>query len=323
MALARATGVAVVGVAGHLVDVQADIAAGLPGLTLIGLPDAALHEARDRIRAAVVNSRETWPSQRITVGLFPATLRKSGSGFDLAIAAAVIAADGKIPADALTGRVLLGELSLDGRLRPLRGVLPAVLAASRAGVERVVVPVENAAEAALVPGMAIEPVTDLICLLELLRGQLTGGDLPAVPQRLPAQPSAGPDLVDVAGQARGRLAIEVVGRGGPPLVVAGPPGRGPPRLAERGQGGLAGRRRSGGVGLAGHVGLRRELGDPARGPGVAVGGRRRPHEGQGRRLAEGRVGVEHHPQVGRPRVDVGARLVVALGDAEGEHQLVG
>ncbi len=233
MALARTTGVAVVGVAGHLVEVQADIASGLPGLTLIGLPDAALHEARDRIRAAVVNSREHWPGQRITVGLFPATLRKSGSGFDLAIAAAVIAADGKIPTDALAGRVLLGELSLDGRLRPLRGVLPAVLAASRAGVERVVVPVENAAEAALVPGMAIEPVTDLAGLLGLLRGQLSDADLPAVPVPLPGEPAVGPDLVDVAGQARGRLAIEVVAAGGHHLYMQGPPGSGKTMLAER------------------------------------------------------------------------------------------
>jgi magnesium chelatase family protein len=233
MALARANGVALLGVTGHLVEVQADIASGLPGLTLIGLPDAALHEARDRIRSAVVNSGEAWPARRITVGLFPATLRKSGSGFDLAIAAAVLGADGKVPPEALAERVLLGELSLDGRLRSLQGVLPAVLAASRAGVERVVVPVDNAAEAALVPGMAIEPASDLACVLGLLRGQIASADLPAVPRLLPSRPAVGPDLADVAGQSRGRLAIEVAAAGGHHLYMQGPPGSGKTMLAER------------------------------------------------------------------------------------------
>ena len=140
MPLARAFSVALIGLDGHVVEVEADLAQGLPGLTVIGLPDAALAEARDRIRAAVVNSGEAWPSRRITLALSPAALPKRGSGFDLALAAAVLAANGVVPAEALLGRVLVGELGLDGRVRPVRGVLPAVLTAVRAGVERVVVP---------------------------------------------------------------------------------------------------------------------------------------------------------------------------------------
>lgn len=114
MSLACALCVALVGVDGHLVEVEADIANGLPGFALIGLPDAALHEARDRIRAAIVNSGESWPARKITVGLFPATMPKSGSGFDAAMAAAVLGAAAAVPSAALAGRVLLGELALDG-----------------------------------------------------------------------------------------------------------------------------------------------------------------------------------------------------------------
>ncbi|MCK9901070.1 Mg chelatase-like protein [Parafrankia colletiae] len=233
MALARSLAVAVVGIEGHLVEVEADLANGLPGLTLIGLPDAALHEARDRVRAAVVNSRERWPDRRITVGLFPATLPKSGSAFDLAMAAAILGAAGAVPRAALAGRILIGELALDGRLRPVRGVLPAVLAAVGAGLERIVVPASNAREAALVPGAVIEPMHDLAGVLDLLRGR------PRLDQVLPeAAPAARPDpseldLSDVAGQARGRLAAEVAAAGGHHLYLQGPPGTGKTMIAER------------------------------------------------------------------------------------------
>src|SRR5690349_19853782 len=122
MPIARAWSVALIGVDGHVVEVEADLAQGLPGLAVIGLPDAALAEARDRIRAAIVNSGEAWPQRRITLALSPAALPKRGSSFDLAMAGAVLAANAAVPADALAGRVLLGELGLDGRVRPVRGV---------------------------------------------------------------------------------------------------------------------------------------------------------------------------------------------------------
>ncbi|HMA46627.1 MAG TPA: YifB family Mg chelatase-like AAA ATPase, partial [Frankiaceae bacterium] len=236
--LARALCVALVGVDGHLVEVEADIANGLPGFALIGLPDAALHEARDRIRAAIVNSGESWPARKITVGLFPATMPKSGSGFDAAMAAAVLGAAAAVPSAALAGRVLLGELALDGRLRPLRGVLPAVLAAVRAGVERVVVPDANHAEAALVPGVVVESVADLRTLVRLLRGGPDGaGAQPVLPPPPPSQPGLDPlyelDLADIGGQARGRQAVQVAAAGGHHLYLLGPPGSGKTMLAER------------------------------------------------------------------------------------------
>src|SRR5487761_226348 len=124
MALARTHSVAIVGVEGHLIEVEADIAQGLPMTILIGLPDTALREARDRIRAAIVNSGESWPQQKITVGLSPASLPKRGSWFDLSIAVGVLVAAGTVPAAASAGTMFFGELGLDGQLRPVRGVLP-------------------------------------------------------------------------------------------------------------------------------------------------------------------------------------------------------
>jgi magnesium chelatase family protein len=230
MALARAWSVTLVGLSGHVVEVEADLALGLPGLTVIGLPDASLAEARDRVRAAVVNSGQAWPQRRITLGLSPASLPKRGSGFDLALAAAVLAAAGVVPADALAGTVLLGELGLDGRVRPVPGVLPAVATASGAGFERVVVPAQNLAEARLLPGVQARGVRSLRDLLALLTGE--GYDEPVV-RCAEVQPSPGPDLADVAGQAAGRTAVEVAAAGGHHLLLLGPPGSGKTMLAER------------------------------------------------------------------------------------------
>jgi magnesium chelatase family protein len=234
VALARAYAVGLVGLDGHLVEVEADLALGLPGLTVIGLPDAALAEARDRVRAAIVNSGQAWPQKRITLALSPASLPKRGSGFDLALAAAVLAANGAVPAAALFGRVLLGELGLDGQVRPVRGVLPAVLTAARAGVGRVVVPLANLAEASLLPDMEARGVASLRDLVALLTGQpYEEQALPAV--QGPAGEIAPPllDLVDVAGQVTGRTAVEVAAAGGHHAFLLGPPGSGKTMLAER------------------------------------------------------------------------------------------
>ena len=148
---ARALSVGLHGVHGRVVEVEVHLAQGLPGLVITGLPDTAVAQARDRVRAAVLNSGQRWPDQRITVGLGPAWLPKHGTSFDLAVAAAILAASGAAPLVALDGLVLVGELGLDGRIRPVRGVFPSVVAAARRGLRRFVVPAGNWSEAALVP----------------------------------------------------------------------------------------------------------------------------------------------------------------------------
>jgi len=238
VALARAFSVALVGVTGHLVEVEADIADGLPATILVGLPDTALREARDRIRAAIVNSGESWPSAKITVGLSPASLPKRGSGFDLAIAVAILAADESLPLTAPAGKMFLAELGLDGRLRPVPGVLPAVVAAEP-GLDTVVVSAENLAEAALVPGVHVVGASTLAEVIIWLRG----GPPPTVPPA-PEPMADGPvpaalavarklDLSEVLGQAEARMAVEICAAGGHHLSLLGPPGAGKTMLAER------------------------------------------------------------------------------------------
>jgi magnesium chelatase family protein len=199
-------------------------------MVVSGLPDAALVESRDRVRSAVVNSGEAWPQRRITVNLLPAHLPKHGSGFDLAVAMAVLAGAGVVPVDLLGRAALLGELGLDGTVRPTRGVLPAVLAAARSGLEQVVVPVANAAEASLVPGVTVRAAGSLRELIDFARD---GAPLRS-PDPAPAcQPPPGPDLTDVLGQERGRRAIELAAAGGHHLALFGPPGAGKTMLAQR------------------------------------------------------------------------------------------
>jgi magnesium chelatase family protein len=227
---AKVLSVGLVGVRGHLVEVEADVANGLPLVALSGLPDTALHEARDRVRAAIVNSGQSWPNRRITVNLLPATLPKSGSGFDLAVACAVLAGAGELPLAALHGVVVVGELGLDGSVQPVRGVLPMVLAAARAGVRRVVVPLANAAEAALIPGLTVRATDTLHRLVEFVRG---GAPLLDPPVVAPPEPERGPDLAEVVGQGAGRRAIEVAAAGNHHLAMVGPPGAGKTMLAQR------------------------------------------------------------------------------------------
>lgn len=240
---ARTRGVVVLGVEGHVVDVEVHISAGLVGTTIVGLPDTAVGESRDRARAAVQNSGCRWPDMKITVGLSPASLHKRGPMLDLAIALAVLAADGQIPPDGLRELVCVGELALDGRLRPMTGTVVAALGAARAGHTRLVVPRANIAEASLVPALDVTGVSCLAEVVALLRGESWVESADDDPVFAPVA-AAGPlhllnatditaDLADVRGQAAARHAIEVAAAGGHHMAMLGPPGVGKTMLAER------------------------------------------------------------------------------------------
>ncbi|MFD1658383.1 YifB family Mg chelatase-like AAA ATPase [Streptomyces caeni] len=253
MGFARTCSVALVGVEGVVVEVQADLEPGVAAFTLVGLPDKSLTESRDRVRAAVVNSGGEWPQKKLTVGLSPASVPKAGSGFDLAVACAVLGASERIDPRVLADIVMIGELGLDGRVRPVRGILPAVLAAADAGYEQVVVPECAAAEASLVPGVSVLGVRSLRQLIAVLADEPVPEEAPdeqgrpdplLAGLRVPGTGAAtgmhcagaaphDHDLADVVGQIPARTAVEVAAAGGHHIFLEGPPGAGKTMLAER------------------------------------------------------------------------------------------
>ncbi|MCL1839185.1 MAG: YifB family Mg chelatase-like AAA ATPase [Propionibacteriaceae bacterium] len=228
---AQAWSVALIGLQGVLVEVEVHVGSGLPKTVIVGLPDSALMEAKDRCRAAMSSCRFGWPSDPVTINLSPAALPKAGSHYDLSIAAAMGAVKKLCSREALADCVIFGELSLDGRVRPIRGLLPALLCVQQHGFAKVIVPTAQLREAALVKGLSVTGVTDLSELFDVLRGG-AGGTPPAV---IETQTDGGRtlDLADVVGQVEAKWALEVAAAGRHHLFLHGPPGVGKTLLAER------------------------------------------------------------------------------------------
>ncbi len=229
--LARVQSCAVIGLDGVIVEVEVDTRAGLPKTVVVGLPDAAVQESRERVQSAIKNSQLSFPRKHITVNLAPASVRKAGPVYDLPIALGVLVASGQLPAGSLEGALILGELSLDGSVRHVRGVLPMAALARERGIRRLFVPAEDAAEAALIPDVDIFPVSHLAELVAHLNGFAPLAPYQPQPADEASEEPSYSDLQEVKGQEHIKRALEVAAAGGHNLLMVGPPGAGKTLMA--------------------------------------------------------------------------------------------